>query len=104
LTIYSREAHPYDNQPMNYSYDLAGNPIAQPTTYEERLENVRKVIEEAEILMPVLVDPIDNPMWCSYGQKPNNAYLIGMDGKVVVYQDWNDAIKMEKAILEYLEE
>jgi hypothetical protein len=42
-----------------------------------------KTIEEAGLLMPVLVDEIDNPLWCSYGRMPNNAYLIGMDGRAV---------------------
>lgn len=88
---------------MVYSYDAEGNPIAQPNTYEERIENAQKTVEEAEILMPLLVDEIDNPLWCSYGQRPNNAYLIGMDGRVIIYQHWNDAVEMEEAILKYLE-
>lgn len=62
-----------------------------------------KTIEEAGLLMPVLVDEIDNPLWCSYGRMPNNAYLIGMDGRVVLRQQWNNPAEMEAAIQRYLE-
>ena len=63
-----------------------------------------KTIEEAGLLMPVLVDKIDNPVYCSYGRLPHNAYLIGVDGRVVLYQQWNDPTEMETAIQRYLEE
>ena len=54
--------------------------------------------------MPVLVDEIDNPLWCTYGQRPNNAYLISTDGRVILRQDWSDSSEMEEAILQYLDE
>ena len=88
---------------MEYSYDDEGNPIEQPTTYEERVAMAAKTIEEAGLLMPVLVDEMDNPMWCSYGRRPNNAYLIGMDGRVLAYQQWCDPIEMETDIEEALD-
>ena len=49
-------------------------------------------------------DEIDNPMWCSYGRRPNNAYLIGQDGLVVLTQQWNDPVEMENAIQRLLDE
>jgi len=52
--------------------------------------------------MPVLIDNIDNPLWCTYGRLPNNAYFIGRNGEIIVYLKWNDPIKMEQAIIEYL--
>ena len=61
-------------------------------------------VEAAALLMPVLVDEIDDPLWCSYGRRPNNAYLIGMDGRVVLRQQWNDPAGMEASIQRYLEE
>ena len=61
-----------------------------------------KTVDEAKMTMPVLVDEIDNPLWCTYGRMPNNAFLIGTDGRIVVRQDWNDARRLEKAIREYL--
>ena len=102
LTIYSIEAHPISGRPSKYSHDAQGNPIDQPITYEERVELAAKTIEEADIQIPVLVDEIDNPLWCSYGRLPNNAYFIGQDGQVILYQKWNDPAAMEVAIQSYL--
>ncbi len=61
-----------------------------------------QTIAEAGISWLVLVDEMDNPLWCTYGRRPNNAYLIGMDGRVVVRQDWNKVPAMEEAILQVL--
>jgi YD repeat-containing protein len=100
--IYTLEAHPISGRPMEYSYDADGNPIEQPNTYDERVELAETFIDEAEIVMPVLVDGIDNPLWCTYGRRPNMAYLIGMDGRILLQQDWNDPAEMEAAIQDYL--
>ena len=102
VTIYTKEAHPTSGRPSAFSYDAAGNPIDQPQTHAERVALAAKTIEEAGIIMPVLVDEMDNPLWCTYGRMPNNAYFIGMDGRVILRQAWNDVVEMEEAILRYL--
>ena len=102
--IYTLEAHPISGRPMEYSYDAGGNPIEQPMTYAERVDMANLFIREAGILMPVLVDEIDNPLWCTYGRKPNMAYLIGSDGRIILRQEWNDPGEMEEVILQLLEE
>jgi len=86
-----------------FSYDAAGNPIEQPVPYVERVELAANTIAEADITMLVLVDEIDNPLWCTYGRRPNNAFFIGVDGRVILVQDWNNASEMEEAILRYLD-
>lgn len=83
---------------MEYTYDVEGNPIEQPILYEERVEMASKLIEDAEIVMPILVDEMDNPLWCTYGRMPNMAYLIGTDGRIVLRQEWNDPSEMDDAI------
>jgi len=62
----------------------------------------KKTIQEANLSLPVLVDEFDNPLYCSYGQRPNNAFLIGMDGRVLLYQEWSNPPEMESVILEHL--
>ena len=85
-----------------YSTDAEGNPVYQPQTYEARLELARKTVTEEGIEVPVLVDEIDNPIWCTYGPAPNIAYLIGTDGRIVEKQGWYNPEKMEVAIADYL--
>ena len=95
---------PYSDEEWTaaYSRDKEGNPVNQPDTYEERLELARQTVADEGITVPVLVDEMDNPLWCTYGPAPNIAYLIGTDGTVVAKQGWYDPDGMEAAILDYL--
>ncbi len=110
VIVYIIEPHPigsispYSDKewPLSYSTDEEGNPIFQPQTYDERLVLAQKTIKEQGILCPVLVDEMDNPIWCTYGQAPNIAYLIQSDGEIIVKQIWNDPVKMEEFILAYI--
>ena len=112
INIYSIDAHPigstspYSNREWSslYSNDKEGNPVGQPLTYEERVELARKTAVEAGINVPLLVDEMDNPVWCTYGPAPNIAYLIGTDGKIIAKQGWYDPKLMEQAITSYLGE
>jgi hypothetical protein len=47
---------------------------------------------------------MDNAVWCTYGARPNNAYLIGTNGKIVTKHLWYAPVLMEKAIKEYFED
>ncbi len=85
-----------------FSTDKDGNPVSQPLTYEERVELARKTVAEEAISVQVLVDEIDNPVWCTYGPAPNIAYLIGLEGKIIDKEFWYDPEKMETAIQTYL--
>jgi hypothetical protein len=48
--------------------------------------------------VPILVDEMDNLVWCTYGARPNNAYLIGRDGKIIEKQAWYQPQEIEEAI------
>jgi len=52
----------------------------------------------------LLVDEIDNPVWCTYGPAPNIAYLIGTNGKIIAKQGWYDPKLFEQELLAYMEE
>ena len=79
-----------------------GNPLAQPVTYEERVQLTARTIAEEGLTVPVLVDEVDNPVWCTYGPAPDIAYLIGTDGRIVEKQGWYQPQLMETAIIDYL--
>jgi hypothetical protein len=40
----------------------------------------------------------NNEAWKTYGPAPNLAYLIGTDKKIIVAQQWQNAIEMETTI------
>lgn len=50
----------------------------------------------------VIVDRMDNPVWCTYGPAPNSAYLIDTDGTVIEKQGWYNPALMGLAIENYL--
>ena len=95
---------PYPNQEGTgpYRTDKDGDPVSQPLTYEERVELARKTVAEEPISSQVLVDEMDNAVWCTYGPMPNIAYLIGTNGKIITKQNWYEPEEMEAAIQEYL--
>jgi hypothetical protein len=102
ITIYTKEANPIEQNPAQYSRDARGTPITQPQLYAERVAIAAKMITDTKTIMPVLVDEIDNPVWCTYGRLANSAFLIGRDGHIVTRQDWSDAGNLERAIKNYL--
>ena len=61
------------------------------------------MIQEIGITVPVLIDEIDNPVWCTYGPAPDIAYLIDRDGIIVEKQGWYQPDLMETVIDKYLD-
>ena len=56
------------------------------------------MVKELGITVPVLIDEMDNPVWCTYGPAPDIAYLIDTDGTIVEKQGWYQPKSMEIAI------
>ena len=110
ILIYTIEAHPvgsaspYSGREWTgpASIDERGNPLTQPETYEQRVSYAAKAIEELGISLPVLIDEMDNPVWCTYGPAPNIAYFIGSDGIILEKQGWYEPQRMERIIQERL--
>ncbi len=112
IIIYTIEAHPVgcpspysgEEWTSSASTDAAGSPLTQPETYDERLAHASQMVQELEISVPVLIDEMDNPVWCTYGPAPNIAYLIGTGGSIVEKEQWYQPQQMEAAIIAYLSE
>jgi len=110
ITVYVIEPHPsgstspYSDEEWagSASTDCEGNPITQPQTYRERVSQASQMIYELNITVPVLIDEIDNPLWCTYGPAPNIAYLIGTDGIIIEKQNWYQPEEMRLAIEHYV--
>ena len=106
LIIYTVEAHPVDSASpysgkewtLDASVDEEGYDLYQPASYDERVAQASQMAEELEITVPVLIDEMDNPVWCTYGPSPNSAYLIGTDGTIIEKQGWYQPRQMEAAI------
>lgn len=87
VQIYVIEPHPYGvTSPYGpyatfpgywASLDIEGNPLHQPTSFAERFNQAQHEQKELGVKIPMIVDEMNNPVWCTYGPLPNCAYLIG---------------------------
>lgn len=94
--IYTIEAHPADPDICPYTGDVFTTGanmrenviLGQPTTYGQRKEMAKKLIDKFNIHVPVLIDSPGNAWWLNYGPAPNNAYLISPRGMVYRKYGW----------------
>lgn len=70
-----REAHPGENYP-------------QPETPEEKINHARALKDTYQMPWTVAVDNLDGPLHIAMDAKPNSAYLIDSDGKIVFRSIW----------------
>ena len=102
-------ACPYNGEQttVESSYTVAGEsgmPIQQPKTYGERVKQAIGFKTTLSITIPMLVDEMDNAVWCTYGPASNIAYLIDTDGTIVIKQPYYAPEEMETAIVKYLQD
>lgn len=62
----------------------------------------RQTAEAEDMTVPLLVDGMDNAVWCTYGPAPNVAYFIGQDGTILTRQEWYDPPAMADAVADFL--
>jgi hypothetical protein len=79
--VYVREAHPTDGWRME-SNDRVEVSLAQPRTYEERVDVARACGARLGLGFPMLVDTIDDAVGARYSGMPSRLYLIDRVGKV----------------------
>ena len=81
LLVYVREAHPVDGWHMfdNFRH---GYTLAQPASYDRRIEVAQQCRATLDLDLPMLVDKIDDPAGTLYSGMPARLYLIDREGKV----------------------
>jgi hypothetical protein len=95
FVVYTLEAHP-NNSASPYSGILwvtsqnqqEGILYGQPQTYGQRRNIANTMVNNLQLLAPVIIDGPCNEWWNAYGPAPNNAYLINTQGEVFVKHDW----------------
>jgi hypothetical protein len=85
LDVVVRQAHPGPGAPVYH-------------TFEEKLADARRYIEEEKIPWPVLVDELDGHVHRTYGGLADPTYLIDRDGRVAFYNMWTYAPVLNEAI------
>ncbi|SEL13439.1 hypothetical protein SAMN04515665_108189 [Blastococcus sp. DSM 46786] len=75
LTLYVREAHPGDH-------------YVQPRDMETKTAQARAYAERDGIRWPVAVDDVDGTLHRRLDDKPDAAYIVGIDGRVLFRGLW----------------
>jgi hypothetical protein len=99
VVVYNIEAHPAGGDPSPYRgrpWPADFSDRGQPRSFEERLRNAQEIARDAS--MPVLVDKLSNPIWCTYGTCSSCSWLIGKDGTIAAAHEWHDASSMNASI------
>jgi len=110
--IYTVEAHPHiDLSP--YSGTLSTGErnftdsvlLRQPTTYQERLDNINFMLDRHNVVPEILLDGPCNEWWLNYGTAANHAYLINPDGIVQIRHTWfnQPPVNIQCQLTEYFE-
>lgn len=84
--VYICEAHPVDGWQITGNVE-EGVECASPATDAERLELASTCALNLRIGLPVVIDPIDDPVAAAYGALPDRLYLIGTDGRIAYQGD-----------------
>jgi hypothetical protein len=77
LTVYVREAHP-------------GSRYPQPATLDEKLAHAQAYVRRDRIPWTVAVDDVEGSFHRSLDPKPNTAYFVGGDGRIVFRALWSN--------------
>ena len=77
LTVYVREAHPGEHYP-------------QPDTFERKLAHARVYRDRDQIPWPVAVDDVEGSFHQALDPKPNAAYFVDGDGRIVFRTLWSN--------------
>ena len=105
LTVYINEAHPDDEWQMesNRKDDVV---FRQPTTFEERKELAKVLVERLKYRVPLAIDGMDNAADKAYAAWPERIYVIGAGGTIVYKGGMGpfgfEPEEAEKALAEYL--
>ena len=100
VLVYGPEAHPKtDPSPYrgdNWAKEDKFSHVDEPETFEERVEHALRLKGDRDLL--TLVEPLDNPIWCTYATAPNGAFLIRQDGTFEAVHDWFDEKTMAESV------
>lgn len=89
--VYGKEAHPHQGAFLD---------IDDPETYEERRALASRLVAEAEVPFPVLVDEVPREVSAEYGGAPNMVYLVDPEGRIAYRALWTDAEELERVLRE----
>jgi hypothetical protein len=81
ITVYIREAHPFDEWQMDSNLK-DGVCYRQPRTTQDRVRIAAEFVERFHFEIPLLVDPIDDRANTIYAGWPERLYVVDEAGRI----------------------
>jgi hypothetical protein len=81
LCVYIQEAHPEDGWQTQNNID-AEIRVLQPRNSDERAELAGMCVLKLNLLMPMVLDNMENDADALYGASPERLYLVDSEGRV----------------------
>ena len=89
LIVYQKEPHPGQ---------MAFKAIAQPETFEARVELAKKMKDEYEMPMTVLVDTMEDQSRALFSDLPSPVFIIDAKGVIRNKFPWPESEQIESAV------
>lgn len=95
VVVYTTEAHPVgsnspyrDREWLSFPNWITNTRVPQPESFDERLAQAEWSSTTLNRQDLILVDEFDNHTWKSYGSAPSAAFVIDINGIIVLRQPW----------------
>ena len=72
--------------------------VAQPTTIEQRRALARRIRDELELPLTILVDGMDDGSRALFSDLPSPAFVIGRDGTILDKLPWADPEPLARSL------
>ena len=90
FVVYSREPHAGERKYFRK--------YSQHTSYEQKLNYARELVQEFEMKVPVLVDDLGEKTSKAFGWMPNMVYVIDKGGKIAYKASWTEKPRLDKVL------
>lgn len=90
FVVYSREPHAGERKYFRK--------YSQHSSYEQKLNYARELVQEFEMKVPVLVDDLQEKTSKAFGWMPNMVYVIDKDGKIAYKASWTEKPRLDKVL------
>ena len=77
---------------------MAFSEIAQPESFEARCELAKKMQDEYELPMTILVDTMEDQSRALFSDLPSPVFIIDAEGMIVAKFPWPDGPQIKQAI------
>lgn len=91
VTMYVREPHPHER---------GFKDVPQPTTYDQKVKHANDLIAVKDVVMPVVVDEMEQENHKALGNLPNMSYVVDKDGIVRHAAEWLRAEDVDEILAE----